>query len=81
MTGHNAEVKSDASSGTAASQSVIPVSLSDFPIYDGSSAPERFIQQCKRLAALGGILNDQLQTIIAARCRGLALEVIEADGG
>ena len=80
MAGDNAEVKSDASSGTAASESVIPVSLSDFPIYDGNSAPERFIQQCKRLAALGGILDDQLQTIIAARCRGPTLEVIEADG-
>ena len=66
--------------GGGAAQPVIRVSLSDFPIFDGSSAPERFIQQCERLAALGGISNEELQTIIAARCRGLALEIVEADG-
>ena len=74
------DVKSATTGGTATAQPVIRVSLSDFPIYDGSSAPDRFIQQCERLAALGGIADGQLQTVIAARCRGLALEIVEADG-
>ena len=73
------DAKSATLSGTA-TVPVIRVSLSDFPIYDGSSAPDRFIQQCERLAALGGIADGQLQTVIAARCRGLALEIVEADG-
>ena len=76
--------KSDAQSaggqGAKGVRRAIPVSLSDFPVFDGSSSPEPFIQQCERLASLGDIASEQLQTIIAARCRGLALNVIEADG-
>ena len=59
---------------------MVPVSLSDFPIFDGSSSLESFLQQCARLATLGGIDEVQLQTVIAARCRGLALNVVETDG-
>ena len=72
--------KIDGENAGGAVRRAIPVSLSDFPVFDGSSSPEPFIQQCERLASLGDIASEQLQTIIAARCRGLALNVIEADG-
>ena len=54
----------------------IGVSVSDFPGYDGSSSPEEFLRQCSRLAALGKITDDQLPVIVAARCRGRALAVV-----
>ena len=54
----------------------IEVSVSDFPGYDGSSSPEEFLRQCSRLAALGKITDDQLPVIVAARCRGRALAVV-----
>ena len=78
MAGEN-EKKSDAQDAGAPTQRVVPVSLSDFPIFDGSSSLESFLQQCTRLATLGGIDEVQLQTVIAARCRGLALNVVETD--
>ena len=74
------DAQSDGGQRAKGVRRAIPVSLSDFPVFDGSSSPEPFIQQCERLASLGDIASEQLQTIIAARCRGLALNVIEADG-
>ena len=56
----------------------IGVSLNDFPVFDGVGCPESFIRQCGRVAALGGVKDDQLSAIMAARCRGLALQVIES---
>lgn len=56
----------------------ITVSVSDFPVYDGSSSPEGFVRQCKRLATLGGIPDATLSSILVARCRGLALQVVES---
>ena len=50
--------------------------MSDFPDYDGSSPPDQFIRQCSRLATLGNISDDQLCVILAAKCRGQALAVI-----
>ena len=58
----------------------VAVSLNDFPVFDGASSPESFIRQCRRVAALGGIDDAQLSAIMAARCRGLALQVIESSG-
>ena len=54
----------------------IGVAVSDFPGYDGSSSPEEFLRQCSRLATLGRITDDQLPVIVAARCRGRALAVV-----
>lgn len=57
--------------------------MSDFPAYDGSSPPDEFIRQCSRLATLGQIADDQLCVIVAAKCRGRALAVVNGieDGG
>ena len=68
---------SDGGTKTAAPCIPVSVSLSDFPEYDGSSDPETFIKQCRRVATLGRIDDKQLATILAARCRGLALQAIE----
>ena len=56
----------------------LKVTVSDFPFYDGSSRPGDFLRQCRRLAALGGIPDEKLCDIVAARCKGVALEVINA---
>ena len=52
---------------------MLRVAVSDFPVYDGSVPPDDFIAQCRRLASLGGIPDEQLSAIITVRCRGLAL--------
>ena len=52
------------------------VSLSDFPTFEGFSRPDDFITQCKRIGELGGFDQDQLGKIVAARCSGDALRVI-----
>ena len=60
----------------------LSVAVSDFPTYDGSQPPGDFLRQCTRLADLGGHKKD-IAPIIAARCRGRALSVvnsIEDDG-
>ena len=64
--------------GTGGGSRAIGVSLNDFPVFDGVGCPESFIRQCARVAALGGIDDDQLSAIMAARCRGLALQVVES---
>lgn len=64
--------------GTGGGSRAIGVSLNDFPVFDGVGCPESFIRQCTRVAALGGINDDQLSAIMAARCRGLALQVVES---
>ena len=66
------------SNGSGGGARAIGVSLNDFPVFDGVGCPESFIRQCGRVAALGGIKDDQLSAIMAARCRGLALQVIES---
>ena len=55
----------------------IRVALADFPLFDGTAPLEPFIQQCQRLMALGGLATTQLSGVLAARCRGLALQVVE----
>ena len=50
--------------------------MSDFPGYDGSSSPDDFFRQCSRLAKLGQIDDDRLCVIVAAKCRGRALAVV-----
>ena len=60
---------------------MLRVAVSDFPVYDGSGPPDEFIVQCRRLATLGGIPGEQLSAIVTVRCRGLALQVLEGDGG
>ncbi|KAF0290326.1 hypothetical protein FJT64_011444 [Amphibalanus amphitrite] len=59
---------------------VVRVTLADFPVYDGSVPPNSFIRQCRRLAELGGIPADRLGSVMAARCRGLALQLVESAG-
>ena len=59
---------------------VVSVTLADFPVYDGSVSPEPFIRQCRRLAELGGIPEEKLGGILAARCRGLLLRPTPAGG-
>lgn len=59
---------------------MLRVAVSDFPVYDGSVPPDDFIAQCRRLASLGGIPDDQLSAIMTVRCRGLALQVLEGAG-
>ena len=54
------------------------ITVSDFPFYDGSSRPSDFLRQCSRLAKLGGLPDKKLCEIIAARCKGIALQVINA---
>ena len=39
-------------------------------------SPEDFLAQCSRLAAFGRISNDSLASIVAARCSGRALTVV-----
>ena len=56
----------------------LKVSVSDFPVFDGSSRPVDFLRQCRRLAKLGEIPDEKLCAIIAARCKGVALELINA---
>ncbi|KAF0314433.1 hypothetical protein FJT64_015107 [Amphibalanus amphitrite] len=60
---------------------MLRVGVSDFPVYDGSVPPDDFIAQCRRLMTLGGIPADQLPAIMTVRCRGMALQVLEGDGG
>ena len=60
-------------SGTTTS---LKVGVADFPLYDGSVSPEDFLTQCSRLAVLGGISSDLLASIVAARCTGRALSVV-----
>ena len=52
------------------------VAVSDFPIYDGSGPPEDFLRQCTRLAVLGNLPDSKLGAIVAARCHGRALTVV-----
>lgn len=52
------------------------VGITDFPLFDGSSSPEDFLMQCTRLAGLGGLSEDSLAAVIAARCTGCALSVV-----
>ena len=62
----------------------LSVAISDFPTYDGSQPPDDFLRQCTRLAELGGHSDETVAKIIAARCRGRALTVvngIEDNGG
>ena len=61
----------------AGGQPVLRVALGDFPLFDGSTSLESFLQQCERLSHLGGIPAPQLPSIVAARCRGLAQRVVE----
>ena len=49
----------------------------DFPCYDGSSPPEDFLRQCRRLAALGGVPEARLCCIIASKCQGADLEAVD----
>ena len=56
---------------------MLRVSVRDFPVYDGSVPPDDFISQCRRLATLGGIPDEQLSAIMTVRYRGLALQVLE----
>ena len=64
--------------GTASEMSDLRVTVCVFPFYDGSSRPSDFLRQCSRLAKLGGLPDEKLCEIIAARCKGIALEVINA---
>ena len=59
---------------------MVTVTLTDFPIYDDSVSPASFIKQCRRLAELGGISADKIPGIMAARCRGLTLQLVESAG-
>ena len=63
-----------------AAAAVVAVTLADFPVYDGSVPPDSFIRQCRRLAELGGISEDKLGGILTARCRGIALQLVECSG-
>ena len=63
----------DVSSG----QPVIKVALSDFLLFDGTTSLDSFLSQCKRLSRLGNIKDDHLPSIISARCRGLAQQLVE----
>ena len=72
--------ESGADGGKKAAEICVPVRVSptDFPEYDGSDDPETFIKQCRRVATLGRIDDEQLATILVTRCRGLALQAIES---
>ena len=59
---------------------VVLVTMADFPVYDGSVPPDSFLRQCRRLAELGGIPDDKLGAVLSARCRGLALQLVESVG-
>ena len=52
------------------------VGVADFPTYDGSVSPDDFLAQCARLARLGAISDTSLVSIVATRCTGRALSVI-----
>ena len=67
---------SDQKTGDASVRQVLNIAVSDFPSYDGSTSPEDFLVQCHRLAGLGGIADESLASIIAARCIGRALAVV-----
>lgn len=54
----------------------VSVTMGDFPTYDGTGPPEDFFRQCTRLATLGGLPDAQLGAIIAAKCQGRALSVV-----
>ena len=54
----------------------VSVTMGDFPAYDGTGPPEDFFRQCTRLATLGGLPDAQLGAIIAAKCQGRALAVV-----
>ena len=69
----SAQQQKPVDSGTATG---LKVSIADFPLYDGSVSPEDFLAQCSRLAGLGGISSDSLASIVAARCSGRALSVV-----
>ena len=69
--------KTDAKDEAGESPPVIRVALGDFPLFDGTTSLESFLQQCERLSQLGGIPAARLPDIIAARCRGLAQQVVE----
>lgn len=58
-------------------QPALHVALADFPLFDGITPLEPFIHQCERLMVLGGITSSNLSSILAARCRGLAQQVVE----
>lgn len=58
--------------------SSISISLSDFPVYDGKECPEEFLKQCRRISKLGNISDEKLSSIIAARCRGMALQLVQS---
>ena len=49
------------------------VTVGDFPFYDGSSRPSDVLRQCRRLAKLGGLADEKLCEIVAARCKGIAV--------
>lgn len=57
----------------------LSISLSDFPVYDGKESPEEFLKQCRRISQLGNFSEDKLSSIIAARCRGLALQLVQSN--
>ena len=59
---------------------VVLVTMADFPVCDGSVPPDSFLRRCRRLAELGGIPDDKLGAVLAARCRGLALQLVESAG-
>ena len=56
----------------------VSVTVSDFPTYDGSGPPKDFLRQCSRLAELENLPDAKLGAIIASRCRGLALTVVNS---
>lgn len=54
----------------------VSVTVSDFPCFDGSTSAEDFLTQCKRLGDLGSLTPATLGKVIAARCTGRALQVV-----
>ena len=59
----------------AMSQALV-VAVSDFPCFDGSTSAEDFLAQCKRLGDLGSVAETNLGKVVAARCTGRALQVV-----
>ena len=57
------------------SQTVV-VAVSDFPCFDGSTPAEDFLAQCQRLGDLGSLTPANLGKVVAARCSGRALQVV-----
>ena len=68
--------KRDGKSEGHGSRETMKVGIADFPAYDGSASPDDFLAQCSRLAGLGGISDASLASIVAGRCTGRALSVI-----